>query len=246
MPFPVDNGISVSPGFATSIGLNAVEMIRLEPPHSDCANKGLINDLYMKNLKTNYSKLSCMKSCYQMLIIEECNCSEPFYYVENRENVCNMTNNTIAQCTQNIKTSRQADYDACDDKCPQACYEQRYEKSISMASWPSDAYEKQLTDRVQKTSSTLVNHKDFKTKEFVKLQVYYQELVFKRIENTKSYESMNLISDIGGQLGLWLGLSAITIGELISFLLMVCRAMYIKLLPRKITPVTKVKLDNMR
>ncbi|KAK6179325.1 hypothetical protein SNE40_011713 [Patella caerulea] len=245
MPFPVDEGISVSPGYATSIGLNAVEMIRLEPPHSDCATKGLIDDLYMKNLNTNYSKLSCMNSCYQMLIIEECNCSDPTLYVENRNNVCNMTNHNIASCAQNIKTSRQADYEACDTKCPQACYEQRFEKSISMAAWPSSSYEGQLKSRVETSSSNFRGYTKLDSTEFVKLRVYFQELVFKRIENKKSYESMNLISDIGGQLGLWLGLSAITIGELCSFLLLVCRGVYRQMLPRRTTPIEKVKLDNV-
>ncbi|XP_050401796.1 degenerin-like protein asic-1 [Patella vulgata] len=245
MPFPVEEGISVSPGYATSIGLNAVEMIRLEPPHADCATKGLIEDIYMKNLKTNYSKLSCMKTCYQMLIMEECNCSNPTLYVENIENVCNMTNNTIAWCAQNIKTTRQADYKACDAKCPQACYEQRYEKSISMAAWPSSSYENQLTRRVESSSSNFRGYSKLDSTEFVKLRVYFQELVFKRIEDKKSYESMNLISDIGGQLGLWLGLSAITIGELCSFLLLVCRVVYRKMLPRRTTPIEKVKLDNV-
>ena len=59
------------------------------------------------------------------------------------------------------------------------------------------------------------------------------------------FQSQNLISDIGGQLGLWLGLSAITIGELIEFIASICKLSSKKILGRNgdeaKTPITKVQ-----
>ncbi|KAH3711511.1 hypothetical protein DPMN_071180 [Dreissena polymorpha] len=68
----------------------------------------------------------------------------------------------------------------------------------------------------------------------LKVDVFYTRLMLKKVEQKKAYESENLISDIGGQLGLWLGLSAITFGELIDLCVSMGRAALDKCCDRKL------------
>lgn len=72
-----------------------------------------------------------------------------------------------------------------------------------------------------------------KDENLVKLEIYFAEMNYKSIESQKAYESQNLISDIGGQLGLWLGLSAITIGEIVEFAMSLFRLCTAKFLTKK-------------
>lgn len=56
-----------------------------------CGDFGETPDYYRTNLGTDYSKLSCLKSCYQDLIVKYCKCAVPLYYVLDNVTVCNMT-----------------------------------------------------------------------------------------------------------------------------------------------------------
>ncbi|EDO37453.1 predicted protein [Nematostella vectensis] len=56
---------------------------------------------------------------------------------------------------------------------------------------------------------------------FVKLQIFYEELNHEVIEEYRSYELVNFVSDIGGQLGLWIGISALTASEFIELLIVI-------------------------
>ena len=55
------------------------------------------------------------------------------------------------------------------------------------------------------------------------MHIYSRSVALNLIINYP-FQSQNLISDVGGQLGLWLGLSAITIGEFIEFFVAIFKA----------------------
>ncbi|XP_062572411.1 acid-sensing ion channel 1-like [Saccostrea cucullata] len=82
----------------------------------------------------------------------------------------------------------------------------------------------------------------------VKLEIFFAEMTYESIESQKAYESQNLISDVGGQLGLWLGLSAITVGEIFEFAMSVFRLCTAKFFSKRhrttdSTPITTFKSD---
>lgn len=58
------------------------------------------------------------------------------------------------------------------------------------------------------------------------------------------FQSQNLISDVGGQLGLWLGLSAITFGEMIEFFMAIFKAFTAKAVRRRNRETAVESLDT--
>ena len=52
----------------------------------------------------------------------------------------------------------------------------------------------------------------------MQIDIFYQELSYERIEQQVSFEFLSLLSEVGGFLGLLLGASALTVCELIDFL----------------------------
>uniref|UniRef100_A0A914WNR9 Uncharacterized protein n=1 Tax=Plectus sambesii TaxID=2011161 RepID=A0A914WNR9_9BILA len=60
------------------------------------------------------------------------------------------------------------------------------------------------------------------------IEVYYEQLNFEYLRETAGYTVVNLFSDFGGNIGLWIGFSAITVVELIELLMEACYFGYYK------------------
>ncbi|CAL1540641.1 unnamed protein product [Lymnaea stagnalis] len=58
--------------------------------------------------------------------------------------------------------------------------------------------------------------------DFIKLNIYFEELNFEELEEQIDYEFTQLMSDVGGTIGLWIGLSILSIFELFHVLLQIC------------------------
>ncbi|VDK49207.1 unnamed protein product [Anisakis simplex] len=61
------------------------------------------------------------------------------------------------------------------------------------------------------------NISDCKNNHAAMIEIYYEQMSYETLTESVSYLVVNLISDIGGQAGLWLGASVITLFEMIVF-----------------------------
>ncbi|KAL3320368.1 hypothetical protein Ciccas_000958 [Cichlidogyrus casuarinus] len=114
-------------------------------------------------------------------------------------------------------------------RCPFPCESKQYTMRITRANWPANA--KQVLSRMKMAlnatrtlaakleyDTTVLNDiaenvQDFDTSMFLKLSIYAQSSMGDVVEEAWVYPARNLFSDLGGILGLWLGVSTITIFE---------------------------------
>ncbi|CAH1796191.1 unnamed protein product [Owenia fusiformis] len=132
------------------------------------------------------------------------------------------------QCMMSVEAAYKKNELGCGEECPLRCLDYTYDMLISNAEWPSMDYSRKLTRKMMQSSSSMKGVTGNMKANLVKLEVYFQEMSVEHIEQQKSYEIENLLSDLGGQLGLWLGLSAITACEFIEFVIDVIKLIITK------------------
>ncbi|XP_070566539.1 degenerin unc-8-like [Ptychodera flava] len=141
----------------------------------------------------------------------------------------------------------------CD--CPQPCQEKAYLKSMSFSKWPAANYQSKLTSKLSNLQISLLENTGDAMKwigdNLARVQIYFEELNYQSIKETPSYTEFDLCSDIGGQLGLWIGVSVITLCEMFEFFASISRLFYRRLsvsvaMPsRSVTPVQEITLESL-
>ena len=128
--------------------------------------------------------------------------------------------------------------DACG--CQPRCSETGYKYTITESRWPAPKFYKSFSrkeilgrsDRQElkayrllrevitenENSSAEDSNYDFINYNFARLNVYLRDLESLHTEQQVAYPLSNLFSDIGGSLGLWVGLSLLTLVELLQLL----------------------------
>ncbi|XP_028411227.1 acid-sensing ion channel 4-A-like isoform X2 [Dendronephthya gigantea] len=207
MPFPYLEGFSVGPGTATSVGIQKTVISRVDRfKNHTCWELDELDEenIYRKFYKiTKYTQQTCHNSCVGKTQLKECGCAE--YSYPSNTSACDVYNATTQQCLWDIQKRFNRDKLPCMDECRLPCREEVIEKTISMSQWPSTAYQ-----------ATYEKKMSFSSESYLLLNIFYNALNYQRIEENFVYDEINLLADIGGQLGLWIGVSVITVFELIE------------------------------
>ncbi|XP_033101246.1 acid-sensing ion channel 1C-like [Anneissia japonica] len=222
-------GMKMSYGFGFRRGLYDVPRLCLEtqPPDGSihairwrcsqfmlCLMKHVIHQGHVY-----YNMTACMKDCMHMEIFNNCGCYDPRYvFLPETTPICSREEAGQVRCMENVKNRITIGNISC--RCGPACKEILFETSISSSMWPGTDYMDTVVEKLKDTPLFAVNNtldtEDYIKKNFVKLNIYYENLQYDYIEQVPTYTFLSLISNVGGHLGLWIGMSALTLLEFLE------------------------------
>ncbi|CAH1794504.1 unnamed protein product [Owenia fusiformis] len=228
VPFPTENGFFVSPGFDTSVALKKIEYERLGEPWYGCiAPCSEEFNVYQDIANCSYSISVCIHTWLQKHVMEICQCTSPYIPTaglpgENTLASCDIHNETQEDCLE--ETEYKFNIGVLKSNCSPSCKETKFDSRISTSVWPTSGYEDILEEKyashvTPKVINILENKTSSLRNHILKVDIFYQELNNERIYQEAAYTWLSLIGDLGGQLGLWIGISILSVIEIIEFLI---------------------------
>ncbi|KFP91356.1 Acid-sensing ion channel 1, partial [Apaloderma vittatum] len=174
------------------------QLIYLPPPWGDC--KAVVGD---SEFYDTYSITACRIDCETRYLVENCNCR--MVHMPGDAPYC--TPEQYKECADPaLDFLVEKDNEYC--VCEMPCNVTRYGKELSMVKIPSKASAKYLAKKYNKSEQYIG---------ILVLDIFFEALNYETIEQKKAYEVAGLLGDIGGQMGLFIGASILTVLELFDY-----------------------------
>ncbi|XP_065114669.1 acid-sensing ion channel 1C isoform X3 [Paramisgurnus dabryanus] len=200
-PFIDQLGFGVAPGFQTFVSCQQQLLQYLPPPWGDCRSSAMDSEYF-----STYSITGCRIDCETRYLLENCNCR--MVHMPGTSTVC--TPEQYKDCADpalDFLVEKDNNYCVCETPCNMT----RYGKELSMVKIPSKASAKYLAKKFNKTEQYIGDN-------ILVLDIFFEALNYEKIEQKKAYEVAGLLGDIGGQMGLFIGASVLTILEIFDYL----------------------------
>ncbi|KAL3077493.1 hypothetical protein niasHS_012199 [Heterodera schachtii] len=219
-PFPDTFGYSAPVGFVSSFGLKTKILNRLDAPYGKCSDTFRPHGyIYAEH----YSPEGCYRNCFQHIILERCGCGDPRFPLpnESEDRSCDARSPTERLCLANQTAVLGGFHHLTHDcHCVQPCTEHVFETAYSAAAWPASNFNIGGDDCaiVLGTNFTRENCTKYFAKNTALIEIYYEQLNYEKLKETPGYTLVNLFSDLGGNIGLWIGFSLITVMEVVELI----------------------------
>ncbi|XP_078483012.1 acid-sensing ion channel 2 isoform X1 [Ciona intestinalis] len=201
-PFIHELGFGISPGFQTLVSTQEQRITFLPNPWGKCRNGFDKSEHYHF---PNYSISACRISCETLYVYLHCNCR--MIHMPGKERYC--TPEEYKTCADKaLDFLVMTDDQLC--VCETPCEVIRYNLEMSTLQLPSTQASSYLAYKYQVSE-------DYVRKNFAKLNIFFEALNYETIEQKVAYEIPGLFGDIGGQMGLFIGASILTILELVDY-----------------------------
>ncbi|XP_038055372.1 acid-sensing ion channel 2-like [Patiria miniata] len=216
--FVRDAGRTVQPGYHSIIGLKKQVRKSMESPYdTHCRKDGL-------KYYNGYSINACRMECLTNDTMEKCGCIAPFMPESSGFPYCDLI--TLITCV-----AHRIGFPYCE--CNTPCSEILYDERVSYSQAPSIDSNKEV--------QMLFNwSKEEVSENILEISIYFEDLREQWTIQEAAYGLTALMSSIGGELGLCLGGSIITVFEFADYLL-TRQALHFRLFKRKFSNVGRLK-----
>uniref|UniRef100_A0A2K5C6B1 Epithelial sodium channel subunit gamma n=2 Tax=Aotus nancymaae TaxID=37293 RepID=A0A2K5C6B1_AOTNA len=214
-PFVEDVGTEIETAMVTSIGMHLTESFKLSEPYSQCTEDG--SDVPIRNIyNAAYSLQICLHSCFQTKMVEKCGCAQYSQPLPPEANYCNYQQHpNWMYCYYQLHRAFVQEELGCQSVCKEACSFKEWTLTTSLAQWPSVVSEKWLLPVLTWDQGRQINKKLNKT-DLAKLLIFYKDLNQRSIMESPANSIEMLLSNFGGQLGLWMSCSVVCVIEIIE------------------------------
>ncbi|XP_041464797.1 degenerin deg-1-like [Lytechinus variegatus] len=212
--FPEDDGVMAPPGVATSIGLKKTTINRLGDPFGKCKN-GHSSDYYQPE-KYDFSQRSCMKMCLQMTMKKNCSCITDILI---NGSMCGAIDKVQVKCRSLVLREFLKNNIGC--SCSNPCSETIFTPTISTSRWPGVRYEAHMYNRlanISEKAARILTDVEQSRNNLVRLRVFYEELNFENVQESPLITVETLFGGVGGLMGLYVGMSFISLMEILVFI----------------------------
>jgi hypothetical protein len=244
-PIMDNEGVYVKAGEETNIGIERNFYYKLSNPFSNCVQdptsvRSSTSELYQLIL-TNigeklYRQKFCFKLCYQIAVVNKCSCYDAAYANTNKTNrnilACHDTGKLSCKeaVSQNFSTTGWNTL--CLDKCPIECTKVNYKTNIHSASYPSVSYipyllaQSSFTSKYSTSTQYSSEFKDIISKSIAKINIFYSDISYTAYTENETTNTETLFGNIGGALGLFIGISFLSLAELFEIFFEIIRIIY--------------------
>ena len=215
-PFPLLDRIFLPPGFWSNILLRKTTVIRKDSPYkSNCThgwNKPRIFPGY-------YTVPNCEMSCTESEAMKRCGLTltpvtATYLPYETRSKLLKRANSSLVEkCFNDPKIIKLLFNKDC--KCQIPCHEIRYHKTLSFLKWPNDHLLPEYKRKISGINKSTNISANFLRSSLFAVSVYFDEMAAEIITEVPEWTATKFISDIGGQMGVWLGASVFSVIELL-------------------------------
>ena len=219
-------GINIDLGKETHIAISKVFTHNYPQPYSECVDlSSSKSDLYMFILSTNktYRQKDCLDLCFQKRIISNCGCYYPKFPMVVESEPCSDVNCVKEQYLLVNETYEEE----CSRDCPLECDTVTYNTQISSLDYPSKEAYKLLLDAIDGINYYKYNYNidfdnyDVYKESFLLLNIYFPSTQYTKITQSPKTVPVDLFANIGGSIGIFLGLSIFHIVEIFEIIYIV-------------------------
>lgn len=217
-----NSAVLLSPGFETDVATDRVFVRKMRDPYSNCVpnteNFDWANKMVEDTFKTtpSYTQQSCLQICYQKYLVEKFNCFDdylPFFKGSTTRpcpTILDSFNNSLNYYKESYFNESQDD--KCLDLCPIECEYFNYRTSMSNLEFPSEGYMDVLVQKLNNTDRESIKSG------VMAVNIYYKSDSMTLISENAKMEFGVFISNFGGTLGLFLGMSILSLVEIADFI----------------------------
>ncbi|CAF0905049.1 unnamed protein product [Brachionus calyciflorus] len=223
--FPEEDGINVPAKTETNIGIYRTFIKRLSSPYNELNEKSPNNEIIQIILKefnrTKYSQKFCQKICLQKYIYEKCKCMDLSLPPLTKQINKNLTGclETDFDCRDEaeIEFFNSNLVDKCNSFCPLECTETIFSTEISSTSFPTEWY---LENFIRKIEAQENNSNASDESSMLLVNIFYNDLIYTIIEESPEVTPEFLLGQIGGYLGLFIGISVLSCMENVELVIL--------------------------